>query len=427
MPHPFVLDAIRDKIYGCIYGAALGDAIGLYTEFMSADYAEVRYPLPQPQPYQSPSAGSQSQSRSGSSGNAGVPRFILAPSFGLPTTPFHFDSHRSRFKEGMWTDDTDHAVLILLSFLRGWNVIKEKQRLAPNAHLEPSSSNILAAIDHHDFALRLADWVNYGLRDLGTPAIDVGISTRRITQSPGYSANPSQEAYKDWFTGGRENAANGSLMRTHALAILTAGNPSYESAIQTALENSRLTHADSRCGWACILQTTLVRSLIRGDLRYERQLANYVQHTLSKFQHTPNGQEAMSPFHLEVDHVLRFVSPDIRSLADLYLDAPDSRGYVLKTMGCALFLLRSAMRELEGLDPWKRAERRMSLFEELITRLAMAGGDADTNCAVAGALLGAYLGYSCLPTHWRAGLKNGEWLREKIELVYDALWGMAVV
>jgi hypothetical protein len=33
--HPFVRETVIDKIYGCIIGSALGDTIGLYTEFLS--------------------------------------------------------------------------------------------------------------------------------------------------------------------------------------------------------------------------------------------------------------------------------------------------------------------------------------------------------------------------------------------------------
>src|SRR4051794_20473245 len=40
--HPFVRLTLLDKIYGCIIGSALGDTIGLYTEFLpKATCAEV--------------------------------------------------------------------------------------------------------------------------------------------------------------------------------------------------------------------------------------------------------------------------------------------------------------------------------------------------------------------------------------------------
>jgi len=53
----------------------------------------------------------------------------------------------------------------------------------------------------------------------------------------------------------------------------------------------------------------------------------------------------------------------------------------------------------------------------------MAGGDADTNCAVAGSLLGAYLGVEALPSHWIDGLAHREWLEQKGEAAASLLLG----
>ena len=57
---------------------------------------------------------------------------------------------------------------------------------------------------------------------------------------------------------------------------------------------------------------------------------------------------------------------------------------------------------------------RTATFEPLITELVLQGGDADTNACFAGALLGAYVGYTALPA-WREGLKHGEWILAKAE------------
>lgn len=50
------------------------------------------------------------------------------------------------------------------------------------------------------------------------------------------------------------------------------------------------------------------------------------------------------------------------------------------------------------------------LFEEVTVDLMMEGGDADTNTAVACALLCAYVGYAKLPSHWKLGLAHKDWL-----------------
>jgi ADP-ribosylglycohydrolase len=69
-----------------------------------------------------------------------------------------------------------------------------------------------------------------------------------------------------------------------------------------------------------------------------------------------------------------------------------------------------AMRALARRDDPISAE---TLFEELIVNFIMEGGDADTNAAVAGAVLGTYIGYANLPSHWTLGLEHKEWLMAK--------------
>lgn len=56
-----------------------------------------------------------------------------------------------------------------------------------------------------------------------------------------------------------------------------------------------------------------------------------------------------------------------------------------------------------------------SVFERVLTELTMAGGDADTNGAVAGSLLGSLLGYSNLTTSWVEDLKYCDWLLAKAD------------
>lgn len=52
---------------------------------------------------------------------------------------------------------------------------------------------------------------------------------------------------------------------------------------------------------------------------------------------------------------------------------------------------------------------------KLRTYISSQAGDADTNGAVAGALLGCKLGASKLPESWLNQLLNKAWLDEKIE------------
>ena len=54
-------------------------------------------------------------------------------------------------------------------------------------------------------------------------------------------------------------------------------------------------------------------------------------------------------------------------------------------------------------------------FRTALQAIIAEGGDTDTNGAVAGALMGARMGYRALPETWVTGLMNKELLEERIE------------
>lgn len=93
-------------------------------------------------------------------------------------------------------------------------------------------------------------------------------------------------------------------------------------------------------------------------------------------------------------------------------------GYTYKCIASGTWALSKALRRSTSTH-----EEKQRVFEQLITELTMAGGDADTNCAVAGSLLGAYLGVEALPLQWTDGLTHRQWLERKVEAAASLLLG----
>ena len=89
------------------------------------------------------------------------------------------------------------------------------------------------------------------------------------------------------------------------------------------------------------------------------------------------------------------------AFADSLVLCDRTMGYVYECPGCAIVCLRPVLTQQET-------------FTSAMTKLVMCGGDADTNGAVTGALMGALCGYKLLPREWKEGLKHGVWYREKI-------------
>jgi ADP-ribosylglycohydrolase len=187
---------------------------------------------------------------------------------------------------------------------------------------------------------------------------------------------------------------------------------------QTAADFSRVTHADPRCIVSCCLVTGLIRGLLRGEILTEEDIDTMIGLSLSWIEdwivkenqnQKAQGTDGSSPFTyppFDVDEFNKHVRAE--SLEELQLDEARAIGYVYKTLGAGIWTLRAAMRRIDSqVLPFE------SLFEELITSLVLCGGDADTNAAVAGSLLGALVGFGALPASWKHGLMHAKWLSQK--------------
>ena len=138
LPPQLALSALHDRIVGTLFGAALGDAIGLYTEFLTPAQINRDYPSWY---------------------------FTLHPPEAV--IPFRRDHHRSPHVPGNWTDDTDHSLLILLSFLHN------------DGKLDPQ-----------DFAERLSVWVRNGLRALDTLPFGLGRTVGFVVRNSSFLKDP---------------------------------------------------------------------------------------------------------------------------------------------------------------------------------------------------------------------------------------------
>lgn len=288
----------KDKIYGTIFGQAIGDALGLGTEFLSKTEVREKYP-----------DGLKEYSQ------------IIR------------DYHRAKFQPGSWSNDTDMMLCIA------------------NAIIEDKGINL------HTIARNFKQWV-YAPETRG-----VGQTTLKVLSIAEYVEKPHQVAELIWRMTRTKNAANGSVMRTAIIGLKK------ENVAQTAEDVCKLTHFDPRCVGSCVIVSEIINHLIWHDEqlsysqimtignKYDKSIAEYIDKAYY------NGIESLE------------------------LDEPSSIGYTLKTLGSALWCLFHA-----------------NDFEEGLLRVVNEGGDADTNAAVACAMLGAKFGYTSIPQKYTDGL-----------------------
>lgn len=299
---------IKDKMLGCLYGQAIGDALGLGSEFMTKDDVLNFYP----------------------DGLSSYNQIIQ-------------DFHRKRWNIGAWTDDTDMMLCILSGFENG-------------------------RFNFHTIAQNFKDWAD-------NEPMGIGAHTYKVLAMGDY-VNMPYECSRVWREISRKSsAANGALMRTSVVGLAPTDFEDQTDAI------CRLTHYDARCVGSCVIASSIIHNLVWNNrqLSYEeiKDIGEKYDNRISEW----------------ID--LAYNSEDISALE---LTEPHSIGYTLRTLSAALWCYWHA-----------------SSFEAGLLAVVNEGGDADTNGAVACAILGAKYGYDTIPQYYIENLHNKEIYRKKIE------------
>ncbi len=192
---------------------------------------------------------------------------------------------------------------------------------------------------------------------------------RSLVAEKGFHAEKVLAAYREWLQtrpvdigattergliglNTSDSDSNGSLMRVSPIGVWAAGDPA--RAAQAAREDSALTHKNPVCVEACAGYAAAIAAGVAGASREEMRAA-------------------------ALAHARGRAREAIESAA-----APQAGriGWVVIALQNAFFHLRR------------------SDFEEALIATVAAGGDTDTNAAVCGALLGAALGKSAIPSRW---------------------------
>ena len=305
-----------DRIRGTIYGQAVGDALGLGTEFMNDDEMSRVYPK-------------------------GITHY----------SEIYQDSHRRRWKIGDWTDDTDMMLCIAKA------LIKDK------------------GVNLKSIAQNFKDWLN------GTP-MGIGATTYKVLMIGDYVKRPHEVAELVWRMSACQSAANGGLMRTSIVGLLP------KDVEQSAADICRLTHYDPRCVGSCAIVSELIHSLV--------------------YKATPPSLQEMIDMGRRYDERIETYINLAQSehIGALELQEEGAMGYTLKTLAAGLWAYWHA-----------------NSFQDGLLAVVRAGGDADTNAAVACAILGAKFGFDSIPSEYVEGLIYREQLEDVISGMVEVVKG----
>lgn len=219
----------------------------------------------------------------------------------------------------------------------------------------------------HRVASNFKDWFN------GTP-MGIGSHTYKVLCLGDYVEQPEMCSKLWWDLSRQQSAANGALMRTSVVGL--AKNEIEEEAEAIC----KLTHYDPRCVGSCVIASSIIHNLVWHD----RQLSyDEIKDIAQRYD----------------NRILEWVDAAYNSsdISILDLDETYSIGYTLRTLSAALWCY------------WH-----VSSFEEGLLAIVNEGGDADTNGAIACAILGAKFGYSSIPSYYVENLHNRDVYNQKI-------------
>ena len=226
------------------------------------------------------------------------------------------------------------------------------------------------ALDLHDLLMRWLEWSRVDGRG-------IGIWTREALDIFAAEHRPPTRADS------RGRAGNGAVMRALPVAIATLGSP--RNLLSATLHTAELTHPEPDASWPAVAVNVAAHCLLRGR-------RDFIPEVIAAL-------EMQVDVPLEILDAVRRVPFGRRS--DLPITGPAS-GYAVHCMEIALWF----------------AHHEPNLERGLVW-LAGAGGDTDTNAAVAGGLMGARDGEAAIPVRWLAALPQ----RERITGLAERLIG----
>lgn len=345
--------AFEDRIRGLVFGHALGDAVGLCTEFrFKADSYKITFP--------------------------------------------YKDSIRN-WPPNDWTDDTDQMVLLM-------ELLCESDLLFGGK------------FPQREFANKMSHWVKYGFAELGDKyGLGLGGTTAMVVNDIDFLDNPESVAKRVWRNSGKKVAPNGGVMRTSIMALANYHSPDVGLFMDNVRAACTTTHYDPRCIISCWTISLICRQLLLGETdvakvytrtvdactQFSEDLPPIEYLVIDGVRHQPTPKSWLDENWMRPDGYDLIGEYNaymcVENLEDLNLDKPPTIGYTYRAMACGVWAL-------------PRTD-----FKKTITELALECGDADTNCACAGAVLGAKLGFSRLPKDWIDALPNRDWLHSMVD------------
>ncbi len=263
---------------------------------------------------------------------------------------------------GQVTDDTHMAICLAES-------LAEKKRY-----------------DAEDAARRYVAW--------SKKTFDIGNQTSATLHQVETGVKALLAGHVVWEAARRDAAANGSLMRCSPLPVFFAEDAA--ALRRAALDDSAITHADPRCRIAVAAFAAAIRHALTDPAATAVSM-----HAAARDEIALAARE-LADTPAETERAVAMLREDLELAKNddpgLGREVSTKAGYVRVAFRLAFHALLHA-----------------KSFDRALLSVVSLGGDADTNGAIAGALLGAFFGEQGIRPDWRKKVAEA--------CEGDALWG----
>lgn len=287
----------------------------------------------------------------------------IGDALGLPAESKSKKKIEALYPDPYWPSDYQGVIRKNCSWLSGEYSDDTEQALAIlDAHFENPSEFV-----QEFFAEYLYDWYKNNSKGIGK-------LSGKVMSHPDFLTNPSLAAKESWEELGKPSP-NGAVMRTSYVGIIKPWDLDWTRA--TAIAAASTTHADPLCIQSATAVSLMIAYLVEGIDIFD----------------------AFKKINNEFPDLAEWTNKSLDELKlDEGLDEGDSKiGHTLKCFGAGFWALREFNNKhiLDTCD---------GQFLNVLRQVIRAGGDTDTNAAVAASLMGAYIGFYQLPKHLVSGL-----------------------
>jgi ADP-ribosylglycohydrolase len=201
-------------------------------------------------------------------------------------------------------------------------------------------------------------------------------------------------------------AGNGSAMRAGPIGLFHHDN--IEQLIETARDQSWITHQDERCLAGSVAIAGAVALAARSTAI---EVADFVAKLAALVRHVNK------PFAEYIETLLNWVTLDPEQASAKVIPLGREPGHVEGWPGISPFVVSSVVWSLFAFL------RHPENYTESICTAIAAGGDVDTTAAMTGAISGAYNGLASLPQHLTMRLNDhGAWEYHELLEIADSCY-----